>query len=184
MRFARFGLVPVIVLPKAWLLFQGLGRDPRAIPSTLIGRQAPAAVARSMDGETISLEDYRGQPVILNFWASWCFECIEEHRVLTEALERYGQELVIVGVLYQDTVADALSFLARNGDAGWPNLLDADGRLAIDFGVTGVPESFFIDTAGVVRYKQYGAVTPAVLDEQLPPLLADDSRSPDPTGQP
>ena len=184
MRLARLGLVPVIVLPVAWLLFQGLGRDPRAIPSPLIGRQAPAVMARSMDGETVNLADYRGQPVILNFWASWCFECIEEHRVLMEAQERYGERLAIVGVLYQDTVADALGFLARYGDGGWPNLLDADGRLAIDYGVTGPPESFFIDAAGVVRYKQYGAVTPAVLDEQLLPLLADDSRSPDPTGQP
>jgi cytochrome c biogenesis protein CcmG/thiol:disulfide interchange protein DsbE len=183
-RLARLSLVPLIVLPVAWLLFQGLGRDPRAIPSALIDRPAPAVVARSMDGETVSLAAYRGRPVILNFWASWCFECIEEHRVLTEAHERYGDGLVIVGVLYQDTVADARGFLARYGDGGWPNLLDADGRLAIDYGVTGVPESFFIDAAGVVRYKQYGAVTPAVLDEQLPPLLADDSRSPDPTGQP
>ncbi len=88
MRFARLGLVPLIVLPMAWLLFQGLGRDPRAIPSALIGRQAPSVIARSMNGETVHLEDYRGQPVILNFWASWCFECIAEHRVLREALER------------------------------------------------------------------------------------------------
>ena len=184
MRLARLGLVPLIVLPVAWLLFQGLGRDPRAIPSALIGRPAPSVVAASMDGATLSLAAYRGRPVILNFWASWCFECIEEHRVLTEAQEQYGERLVIVGALYQDTVADARGFLARYGDGGWPNLLDADGRLAIDYGVTGVPESFFIDAAGVVRYKQYGAVTPAVLDEQLPPLLADVSRSPDPTGQP
>lgn len=184
MRLARLTLVPLIVLPVAWLLFQGLGRDPRAIPSALIGRPAPPVVTISMDGKTINLAAYRGRPVILNFWASWCFECIEEHRVLTEAHERYRERLVIVGVLYQDTVADARGFLARYGDGGWPNLLDPDGRLAIDYGVTGVPESFFIDAAGVVRYKQYGAVTPAVLDEQLPPLLADDSRSPDPTGQP
>ena len=140
MRVARLGLIPLIVLPVAWLLFQGLGRDPRAIPSALIDRPAPPVVAVSMDGETVNLEAYRGRPVILNFWASWCFECIEEHRVLTEAQERYGEQLVIVGVLYQDTVADARGFLARYGDGGWPNLLDADGRLAIDYGVTGVPE--------------------------------------------
>ena len=184
MRLARLSLVPLIVLPVAWLLFQGLGRDPRAIPSALIDRPAPAVVAANMDGATVSLAAYRGRPVIVNFWASWCFECIEEHRVLMEAQERYGERLVIVGILYQDTVADARGFLARYGDGGWPNLLDADGRLAIDYGVTGVPESFFIDAAGVVRYKQYGAVTPAVLAEQLPPLLTDHSRSPDPTGQP
>lgn len=184
MRFARLGLVPLIVLPLAWLLFQGLGRDPRAIPSPLIGRPAPLVVALSMTGQTFSLDAYRGRPVILNFWASWCVECIEEHRVLREAQERYGERLVIVGVVYQDTVADARGFLARYGDGGWPNLLDPDGRLAIDYGVTGPPESFFIDAAGVVRYKQYGAVTPAVLDEQLPNLLADIDRAPSPAGPP
>lgn len=171
MRFARLGLVPLIVLPVAWLLFQGLGRDPRVIPSPLIGRAAPSVVAASMDGETIDLDAYRGRPVILNFWASWCFECIEEHRVLMEAQEQYGERLVIIGILYQDAVADARGFLARYGDGGWPNLLDPEGRLAIDFGVAGVPESFFIDSAGVIRYKQWGAATRDVLDEQLPALL-------------
>lgn len=184
MRPARLGLVPLIVIPVAWLLFQGLGRDPRAIPSALIGRPAPSVVAVSMDGETVSLTAYRGRPVILNFWASYCFECIEEHRVLTEAQERYGERLAIVGVLYQDTVTDARAFLARYGDGGWPNLLDPEGRLAIDYGVTGPPESFFIDAAGVVRYKQWGAVTPAVLDEQLPNLLADIDQAPSPAGPP
>ena len=172
MRLARLSLVPLIVLPVAWLLFQGLGRDPRAIPSALSDRPAPAVVATSMEGETVSLDAYRGRPLIVNFWASWCFECIEEHRVLMEAQERYGERLVIVGIVYQDTVADARGFLARYGDGGWPNLIDADGRLAIAYGVTGVPEGFLIDAAGVVRYKQYGAVTRAVLDDQLPALLA------------
>jgi cytochrome c biogenesis protein CcmG/thiol:disulfide interchange protein DsbE len=176
-RLARLGLVPLIVVPMAWLLLQGLGRDPRAIPSALIDRPAPSVVAATMDGETVSLDAFRGRPVILNFWASWCFECIEEHRVLMEAQERYGERLVIVGILYQDTVADARGFLARYGDGGWPNLIDAGGRLAIDYGVTGVPESFFIDAAGVVRYKQYGAVTRDVLNDQLPLLLADGGRT-------
>ena len=184
MRFARLGLVPLLVLPVAWLLVQGLGRDPRAIPSALIGQPAPAVVAASMDGETIDLDAYRGRPVLINFWASWCFECIEEHRVLMEAQERYGERLVIVGILYQDSVADARGFLVRYGDGGWPNLLDPGGRLAIDYGVTGVPESFFIDATGVVRYKQYGAVTRDVLDLQLPPLLSDGGKTPAPGGDP
>ena len=178
MRVVRLGLVPLIVVPLAWLLFQGLGRDPRAIRSALIDRPAPSVVAASMDGESVRLEAFRGRPVIVNFWASWCFECIEEHRVLMEAQERYGERLVIVGILYQDTVADAGGFLARYGDGGWPNLIDADGRLAIDYGVTGVPESFFIDAAGAVRYKQYGAVTEKILDDHLPVLLADGDRMP------
>jgi len=179
MRILRWALVPVLVVPLGWLLFQGLGRDPRALPSPLIGRPAPAFELVSIDGRTVDSAALRGRVVIVNFWASWCFECIAEHRVLLEAHERYGADLVIIGVLYQDRVDDALGFLAKYGNGGWPNLIDPDGALAIDFGVTGVPESYFIDAAGIVRYKQYGALTRAVLDAQLPTLLSHVRRPPD-----
>lgn len=124
-----------------------------------------------MDGGTVSMAAYRGRPVLVNFWASWCFECIEEHRVLMAAQERYPDEFAIVGILYQDTVEDAQRFLLRYGDGGWPNLIDTSGTVAIDFGVSGVPESFFIDVDGVVRYKQWGAVTEEAIESQLRPLL-------------
>ncbi|MEP6468218.1 MAG: redoxin domain-containing protein, partial [Chloroflexota bacterium] len=143
MRILRWALVPALVLPVGWLLFQGLGRDPQALPSPLIGRPAPAFELVGIDGRMVDSAKLRGQPVFLNFWASWCFECIEEHRVLLETHEQYGADLLIIAVLYQDSVDDPLRFLARYGDGGWPNLIDADGRLAIDYGVTGVPESFF-----------------------------------------
>jgi cytochrome c biogenesis protein CcmG, thiol:disulfide interchange protein DsbE len=171
-RILRFAVVPALVVPVAWLLFQGLGRDPRVLPSPLIGRAAPTFELVAIDGQTFDSATLRDQTVLVNFWASWCFECIEEHRVLLEAQQRYGDDLVIIGVLYQDSVDDALAFLARYGDGGWPNLVDADGALAIDYGVSGVPESFFIDAAGIVRYKQWGPVTRAVLDAQLPALLS------------
>ncbi len=171
MRHVRFALLPLIVFPVAWLLFQGLGRDPREIASPLIGRAAPEFSLQTMDGDEVSLADYLGRPVLVNFWASWCFECIAEHHVLMEAQERYGDEVAIIGILYQDTVADARGFLARYGDGGWPNLVDQAGAAAIDFGVSGVPESFFIDAAGIVRYKQWGAVTGDVIELQLARLL-------------
>lgn len=173
MRILRWALVPALVVPVSWVLFQGLGRDPRALPSPLIGRPAPAFGLVSIDGRRVDSVALHGRPVLMNFWASWCLECIEEHRVLLEAQERYETDLVIIGVLYQDSVKDARAFLARYGDGGWPNLIDPDGAVAIDYGVTGPPESFFIDPGGVVRYKQYGAVTRAVLDAQLPALLAE-----------
>jgi cytochrome c biogenesis protein CcmG/thiol:disulfide interchange protein DsbE len=171
MRHVRFGLIPLLVVPLGWVLFQGLGRDPREIPSPLIGRPAPDVVLQSMDGDQVSLAAYRGRPVLVNFWASWCFECIAEHQVLMDAQRRYGADFAIVGILYQDTVEDARSFLALHGDGGWPNLVDAFGRAAIEFGVSGVPESFFIDADGIVRYKRWGAVTYEVIETQLPPLL-------------
>jgi cytochrome c biogenesis protein CcmG/thiol:disulfide interchange protein DsbE len=174
-RILRFAVVPALVVPVAWLLFQGLGRDPRVLPSPLIGRPAPAFELVAIDGRTVDSATLRGKTVLVNFWASWCFECIEEHRILLEAQDQYGDDLVIIGVLYQDSLDDALAFLARYGDGGWPNLVDADGALAIDYGVSGVPESFFIDAAGIVRYKQWGPVTRVVLEAQLPALLSGSS---------
>lgn len=171
MRNVRFALVPLIVLPVAWLMFQGLGRDPREIASPLISLPAPDFTLVTMDGEQVSLADYRGRAVLVNFWASWCFECIEEHRVLMDAQDRYGDDFAIVGILYQDTVQDARGFLLRYGDGGWPNLVDPSGAVAIDYGVSGVPESFFIDADGIVRYKQWGAVTEEAVDAQFVPLL-------------
>lgn len=168
---ARYFVIPLLVVPLAWLLSQGLGRDPREIASPLVGRPAPDFQLASMDNGEVSLAEYRGQPVLVNFWASWCFECIEEHRVLMEAQERYADKFAIVGILYQDTVQDARRFLLRYGDGNWPNLIDASGTAAIDYGVSGVPESFFIDANGFVRYKQWGAVTEEAIESQLRPLL-------------
>ena len=173
MRLLRWVVVPALVLPVGWVLFLGLGRDPRALPSPLIGLPAPAFELVGLDGRSVDSATLLGRTVIVNFWASWCFECIEEHRVLLEAQAQYGPDLAIIGILYQDRVEDALAFLVRYGDGGWPNLIDPNGALALDYGVTGVPESFFIDAGGIVRFKQYGAVTWSVLDAQVPALLSD-----------
>ena len=167
----RWLLVPLVVLPVGWLLLQGFGRDPGAIPTALAGKPMPAFEAATLDGGTLRSADLAGRPVLLNFWASWCGPCVEEHAVLAEAHREYGDRVRIVGVLYQDVPADALDFLARYGDQGWPNVVDADD-LAIDYGTTGVPETFFIDADGIVRDKELGPVTAEVLDEKLAPLVA------------
>jgi len=174
MPFLRFAVVPLIVLPVAWVMLQGLGRDPREIRSPLVGKPAPEFTLETMDGGRVSLAEYRGRPVLVNFWASWCFACIEEHRVLMEAQERYGGEVAILGVLYQDRVEDARRFLIRYGDGGWPNLVDPSGAVALDYGVSGVPESFLVDAEGVIRFKQWGAITWDVIEDQLPPLLVEE----------
>lgn len=171
MLLLRWLLVPALVLPVGWVLFQGLGRDPRAVPSPLIGQPAPAFELVGVDGRSVDSATLLGRVVIVNFWASWCFECIEEHRVLLEAQEQYREDLVIIGILYEDRVEDALAFLVRYGDGGWPNLIDPNGAVALEYGVFGPPESFFIDADGLVRYKLYGPVTWSVLDAQLPTLL-------------
>ncbi len=172
MRAIRWILVPLLVAPVAWLLFQGFGRDPREIASPLLGQVAPSWSLTTLDGETLSSADLAGRPYLVNFWASWCIPaCVDEHPVLAAAHERYGDELTIVGVLYQDYPTDARGFLARYGDAGYPHVIDPDGRLAIDFGVTGPPETFFVDADGMVRYRQFGPLTEPRMAELLPLVL-------------
>ncbi|MBA2264404.1 MAG: redoxin domain-containing protein [Chloroflexi bacterium] len=168
MRHLRWLLVPILVVPLGWLLFTGFGRDPREVASPLIGQPAPEWTLSTLDGDLLSTDDLAGRPYVVNFWASWCIPaCVDEHPVLAAVHDRHGDAMTMVGVLYQDTTADAEAFLARYGDAGYPHLVDPDGRLAIDFGVTGPPETFFVDADGIIRDKQFGPLTDALMDERL-----------------
>ena len=164
-RWVRWLIVPLLVVPIGFVLFHGFGRDPRETASPLIGRQAPPFSLLTLDGQRLTSEELRGRPYLLNFWASLCIPaCVEEHPVLLEAQERWGDELTIVGVLYQDEPADALDFLARHGDGGWPSLRDTDGSLAIEYGVTGPPETYLVDADGVVRDKHFGPMSMADIE--------------------
>jgi cytochrome c biogenesis protein CcmG/thiol:disulfide interchange protein DsbE len=163
----RWLLVPVVVLPVGWLLLSGFGRDPREVTSPLIGRAAPAWSLETLEGETLSSDELAGRPYVVNFWASWCGPCVDEHPVLTGTAAELGDDLAMVGVLYQDEPDDARAFLGRYGDTGYAHVVDADGRLAIDFGVTGPPETFFVDADGIVRDKQFGPLDEALMDLRL-----------------
>jgi cytochrome c biogenesis protein CcmG/thiol:disulfide interchange protein DsbE len=168
MRRLRWLIVPIVVVPLGWLLLSGFGRDPRAVASPLIGLPAPAWTLTTLEGETLSNEALGGRPYVINFWASWCIpECVNEHPVLAAAHEGLGEEVAIVGVLFQNAPADAEAFLARYGDAGYDHVVDEDGRLAIEFGVTGPPETYFVDAGGIVRAKQFGPLTNALMDLHL-----------------
>jgi len=170
---ARWIILPVAVVPVVLLLSFGFGRDPRAIASPLIGKPAPSFALTTIDGQQLSSASLRGRPYVLNFWASWCIPaCVEEHPVLMEAQRRYGDRVAIIGVLYQDSPEDGLRFLARYGDGGWPHLIDDGGRLAIDYGVTGPPETYFIDAAGIVRIKQFGQLTMATMESDFTALIS------------
>ncbi|MGZ8475985.1 MAG: redoxin family protein [Candidatus Limnocylindria bacterium] len=177
LRTLRWLLVPVLVVPLTWLLFTGFGRDPRDVGSPLIGRPAPEWTLATLDGRTLSSGELAGRPYVLNFWASWCIPaCVAEHPVLASAHELHGEEVAIVGVLYQDSPADAEAFLARYGDAGYPHLIDEGGRLAIEYGVTGPPETFFVDADGIVRDKQFGPLTDELMADRLGTILTASSR--------
>lgn len=177
MRHLRWLLVPLIVVPLGWLLLSGFGRDPREVASPLIGRPAPEWTLTSLDGETLSSADLAGRPYVVNFWASYCIPaCVDEHPVLADAHERHGDEVVIVGLIYNDDPADARGFLDRYGDAGYPHLLDPAGRLAIEYGVTGPPETYFVDADGVLRTKVFGPLTDSMMADRLATILPGASR--------
>ena len=165
----RLLAVPVLVVPVGWLLFTGLGRDPRTIPSPLIGKPLPALTGRTVDGQSWDSASLAGRPTLINVWASWCTPCQQEHPLLLDAAHQHP-ELQIVGVLYQDTADAAAAYLARLGDGGWPDVDDASGRVAVGLGVTGPPETFFVDAHGIVRYRHVGPLTDEILAAELPAI--------------
>jgi len=169
-RAVSMALALVGVFALVALLASGFGRDPSAIASPLINKPAPAFTLRTLDGRSLSLYDFRGKPVILNFWASWCTACKIEHPYLVQAWETYSSAVVFVGVVYEDSAANARAFMRQYG-GGWPDGLDPGQRTAINYGVYGVPETFFIDRKGVIRYKVTGGVTPEILTGEIDRLL-------------
>ena len=149
----------------------GLTRDPHEIPSPFIGKPAPAFSAPLLHepGRKFSAKDMLGQVWLLNTWASWCVACRQEHPILMEFAKT--KTLPIIGLDYKDKEADGLKWLARFGDPYDMAVTDRDGRIGIDYGVYGVPETFLIDKAGVIRYKQIGPVTEEALAKKILPLI-------------
>jgi cytochrome c biogenesis protein CcmG/thiol:disulfide interchange protein DsbE len=167
-------LIPLAVVPVLVLLAYGFRTDPRAIPSPLLGKPAAAFALRTFDGEPVRLDALRGKVVVVNFWASWCYPaCYEEAPALERGWQKYRERgVVLVGVNIQDKEDPARRFLKQFGHT-FPNAPDPAGRVSVDYGVYGVPETFFIDRRGRVRNKHVGAVTDAVLTAQVERLLGE-----------
>ena len=171
MKSLRFIVPLAIFLALAGFLAAGLKLDPRKVPSPLIGKPAPAFKLPRLDdpSQVVDRDAMRGQPWVLNVWASWCGPCREEHPHIV-AFAR-DKQVRLVGLNYKDQRADALGWLKEVGNPYDVSLSDLDGRVGIDFGVYGVPETFVIDRAGVIRFKHIGPMTPDVLKSQVIPLL-------------
>ena len=152
------------------LLAAGLRLDPREVPSPLIGKPAPAfeLPLLAAPGKTFSQKEMAGKVWIMNVWASWCPPCLVEHPVITQ-LARSG--IPVIGLNYKDRREDAMPWLARNGDPFQLTVFDASGRIGIDYGVYGVPETYVIDQKGVIRLKHVGPVTPEVAEKKIGPLV-------------
>ena len=153
------------------LLAVGLRLNPREVPSPLIDKPAPAFTLPRLDDpqQHFSRKDMLGKVWMLNVWASWCVSCREEHPVLVGLSKK--NIVPIYGLNYKDERKDALAWLGRLGNPYTVSIMDADGRIGIDYGVYGVPETYVIDKQGVIRYKQIGPVTPEVLEAKILPLV-------------
>ncbi len=183
MNWKRSAIAAAVAAPFIVLLAYGLTKDPREIPSPLPGRQAPdfalevflpgeGTMARSV-GDTVSLAALRGKVVVLNFWASWCLECITEHQDLSLAARQLsGKPVQFVGVLYNDVVDAGRRWVAERGGEAYPALNDPGARVAIDYGLYGVPETFVIDPSGRVAYKHTGPIWAGLLTAKVDSILA------------
>jgi cytochrome c biogenesis protein CcmG/thiol:disulfide interchange protein DsbE len=167
MRYA----IPVLVLLGLLALFAiGLTLDPGKVPSPLIGKPAPALELPILDSsaEPLTLERLKGEAVLVNYWASWCTPCLQEHPLLME-LARSGVK--IIGINYKDEPQDARQWLARNGNPFSLIAQDLQGKAGLDWGVYGVPETFVLDTQGVIRHKQIGPMTREAWERDIAPRL-------------
>ena len=168
----RYLLPLALFLVLAGFLAVGLSLDPREVPSPLVGKPAPAFQAATLarPDTTLKRDDLLGKVWLLNVWASWCGACRDEHPVLV-AYVRRGGGVPVYGLNYKDKREDGLGWLQKFGNPYTDSLFDPEGRIGIDYGVYGVPETFVIDKAGVIRYKHIGPLTPEVLRDKLEPLL-------------
>jgi len=149
----------------------GLNLNPHEIPSPLIGKSAPAFNLSQLQdaSKSISPQDMRGKVWLLNVWASWCGSCREEHPVLMEFSKK--QMVPMIGLNYKDVRPDALKQLSNEGNPYQLSAFDESGNVGIDYGVYGVPETFVIDKAGIIRYKFIGPISPELLKQKLVPLI-------------
>lgn len=176
----RWGLWGAFAAALALLALLGVGmtRDPRELPSVLIGKPWPAMALPQLggaaEGRPMGPDHWRGKPRVVNLWASWCATCRIEHPALLDlsrTLQAQGRADQLIGLNYKDRPGDALAWLDRLGDPFATSLVDADGRLAIELGVYGAPETFVVDAHGTIVWKHVGALTPELIAREILPRL-------------
>jgi cytochrome c biogenesis protein CcmG, thiol:disulfide interchange protein DsbE len=167
----RFLLPVAVLLVLLVLLGVGLTLNPREVPSPLIGKPAPALDLPRLDGAArLRSAELQGQPRLVNYWASWCTPCLQEHPLLMRLARE--QQVSLLGINYKDAPQDASAWLARHGNPFSLVAQDLDGRAGLDWGVYGVPETFVLDAQGVILHKHIGPLTETAWREQIQPLLA------------
>ncbi len=171
-------LIPLVLFGVlVGFLAVGLNRDPHEVPSPLVNKPAPAfSVAQlAQPDKQFSPADMKGKVWVLNVWSSWCVSCRQEHPLLVEFAR--AQVAPLIGLDYKDQRDDALALLKQHGNPYDLSAFDGDGRVGIDYGVYGVPETYIIDKAGVIRYKQIGPITAEALEKKILPLIEELKKS-------
>jgi cytochrome c biogenesis protein CcmG/thiol:disulfide interchange protein DsbE len=182
MNWNRAIVATLCAIPVILLFAFGFTRNPAEIPSPLPGREAPRfalevfapgekPIAREV-GDTIDLRDLGGKVTVVNFWASWCLACRDEHRDLSETALHYGDMAQFIGVLYNDNPPAAIRWIANMGGQTYPSVLDNGAQTAINYGLYGVPESFIIGRDGRIAFKKIGPISARELKEKIDSLLA------------
>lgn len=167
-RVLLFALPLLAFLALALLFGSRIGEDNEALPTALAGKPLPAFSLPTLDGAVIGAEQLRG-PLLINVWATWCPACYQEHPYLLQLAQ---QGVAIVGLNYKDDPQAARRFLAERGSPYQSVIVDADGRLGLDLGVYGAPETFVVDAQGMIRHRIAGVVTPENFAREIAPLLA------------
>lgn len=177
LRTWRFFLPLAIFVGLLWFLYTGLSLNPREIPSALINKPTPSFELAQLHtpDKKLGNADMKGKVWLLNVWGSWCASCRYEHPFLNQLAKE--QVVPIIGLNWKDKPEDAKAWLAKFGDPYMASVSDLDGRIAIDFGVYGAPETFVIDATGMIRYKHTGPIDAMVLREKLLPVIRELKKS-------
>ena len=157
-----------LIIPVIVILASGFGTNPRALPSTMENKPAPSFSLVDLDGSPVSLDELKGERLVLNFWSTWCQPCKMEHGLLQQA-QRDNPDIKFYGILYSDTPEKASRYLEKAG-AAYPTLVDDGNRVAIDYGVAGVPETFFVGPDGNIQAKHTGPLNWPNLQQRLQEL--------------
>lgn len=176
MKALRYILPLLLFIVLVVFLYIGLSRDPREVPSPLIGKAAPLFNLAQVTQPQLNLTpaELKGQAWLLNVWASWCVSCRIEHPLLLRLAKE--KTIPLYGLNWKDQTRDALAWLAQYGDPYIASAADQDGRVAIDYGVYGAPETFLIDRNGIIRYKHIGPLNEQVWREKMLPLIRELNR--------